>query len=122
MGAKNWNAAEHEILDRVYPTEGSRGVHILLPHRPMESIKVLAHRRGLTTVVGTGTPARFSYGEVVAALIAEKWAVKRAMFALGCSEHTVRRALERYRTEERAAANARIAARRAKAASQQVSA
>lgn len=42
-----WTAAEYEILDRVFPVEGSRGVQALLPHRSMKAIKLMAHWRGI---------------------------------------------------------------------------
>lgn len=48
MPKTRWTAAEYEILDRVFPTEGSRGVQALLPHRSMEAIKQAARDRNLT--------------------------------------------------------------------------
>jgi hypothetical protein len=111
--AKRLPAHEEEILRRVYPTEGSRGVHALLPHRAMGSIKVIAHKRDLKTAVGTGGLPKF---DIIAALAANRWCTKLAAHVVGCSEHTVRTAMRRQHAADRAAAQARIDERRIRSA------
>jgi hypothetical protein len=45
MTYRRWTEDEFEILDRVYPAQGVRGVQALLPHRSLISIKTMAHFR-----------------------------------------------------------------------------
>jgi hypothetical protein len=87
--AKRLPAHEEEILHRVYPTEGSRGVHALLPHRAMATIKAVAHKRGIKTVMGTGSVKVFKEDAILAALIEAGWVKRRAAASLGCSVHTI---------------------------------
>jgi hypothetical protein len=50
MTKPRWTAPEYEILDRVYPVEGARGVQVLLPHRSMYAIRMMACSRGIVFV------------------------------------------------------------------------
>lgn len=38
------------MLDRVYPVEGSRAVHVLPPHRTMDAIRRAANWRGVPMI------------------------------------------------------------------------
>ena len=50
MPKPRWTAPEYEILDRVYPVEGARSVHALLPDRSMHAVRMMACSRGIKFV------------------------------------------------------------------------
>ena len=44
---RHWRTSELAVLDRHYSEHGAAGVHLLLPHRTRNTIKVIARQRGL---------------------------------------------------------------------------
>lgn len=42
-----WRRSELAILDREYPTGGTAAVHAHLPHRTRQTIRQIAHTRGI---------------------------------------------------------------------------
>jgi hypothetical protein len=102
-----WPQEEYEILDKLYPEGGSRAVQKALPHRSKRTINVIAHRRGIETVVGVGAPKKVRDAVAVAAREASGGVIKHAAKALGCTARFVARAADRDRVRREAEFNKR---------------
>jgi hypothetical protein len=100
-----WPQEEYEILDKLYPEGGSRGVHRALPHRSKRSINAIANRREISTVAGVGAHKKFRDVDMVAA--ASGGIIDRAAKALGCTARAIARAADRDRVRREADFNKR---------------
>lgn len=98
-----WPAEEYEILDKLYPEGGSRTVQQALPHRAKPTINVIAHRRGISTLLGVGAPKKVKDAAVLAALTASGGIISHTAKALGCTARFVARAADRESRRQEAA-------------------